>query len=172
MTQYDQKALEQIGLLKMDFLGLANLTMLRSAVEYIKETRGIELDLSTCPLDDPRPSRCSPTARRRGVFQLEGSGMTPLRPRAEAARRIRHLAAMVALYRPARWRTSRTTSPRKDGRAASPPTRTRRSKPILEETYGIIVYQDQVLQIVQAIAGYSSARPTSCAAPWARRSPR
>ena len=153
MTQYPQKALEQIGLLKMDFLGLANLTMLAKAVEYIRESRGVEIDLSDIPLDDPLTFDELSEGGTHSVFQLEGSGMTryvkELKPQS-----IRHLAAMVALYRPGPMAHIPNYIARKDGRQAveyPDPS----LEDILEESYGIIVYQDQVLQIVQRVAGYS-----------------
>ena len=153
MTQYPQKALEQIGLLKMDFLGLANLTMLAKAVEYVKESRGIDIDLSEIPLDDPLTFQKLSEGGTHSVFQLEGSGMTryvkELKPQS-----IRHLAAMVALYRPGPMAHIPNYIARKDGRQAveyPDPS----LEDILEESYGIIVYQDQVLQIVQRVAGYS-----------------
>ena len=156
MTQYPQKALDHIGLLKMDFLGLANLTMLAKCVEYIKETRGIEIDLAALPLDDPFSFEKLSSGETHSIFQLEGSGMTryvkELKPRT-----IRHLAAMVALYRPGPMAHIPSFIARKEGREAvvyPDPT----LQDLLEETYGIIVYQDQVLQIVQRVAGYSLGR--------------
>jgi DNA polymerase III subunit alpha len=153
MTQYPQKALEHIGLLKMDFLGLANLTMLAKAVEYIKESRGVEIDLSNIPLDDLLTFQRLSEGGTHSVFQLEGSGMTryvkELKPQS-----IRHLAAMVALYRPGPMAHIPNYIARKDGRQQveyPDPS----LEDILEESYGIIVYQDQVLQIVQRVAGYS-----------------
>jgi len=153
MTQYPQKALEHIGLLKMDFLGLANLTMLAKAVEYIKESRGVDIDLSNIPLDDALTFQKLSDGATHSVFQLEGSGMTryvkELKPQS-----IRHLAAMVALYRPGPMSHIPNYIARKDGRQAveyPDPS----LEDLLEESYGIVVYQDQVLQIVQRVAGYS-----------------
>ncbi|MFN8523911.1 MAG: DNA polymerase III subunit alpha [Chloroflexota bacterium] len=153
MTQYPQKSLEQIGLLKMDFLGLANLTMLEKAVEYVAETQGVELDLGTLPLDDELTFEKLSNGETHSIFQLEGSGMTryvkDLKPRT-----IRHLAAMVALYRPGPMAHIPAYIARKEGRQPveyPDPS----LEELLEESYGIIVYQDQVLQIVQRVAGYS-----------------
>ena len=152
-TQYDYKALEKLGLLKMDFLGLINLTILERAVQFIKASRGVELDLNHLPEDDPRTFRMLSEGDTTGVFQLEGQAMRryirELKPTS-----IRHLAAMVALYRPGPMAHIPTFIAGKEGRAQ--PTYLHPAlQPILEETYGVIVYQDQVLQIVQAIAGYS-----------------
>ncbi|MDP8921583.1 MAG: DNA polymerase III subunit alpha [Chloroflexota bacterium] len=156
MTQYPQKALEHIGLLKMDFLGLANLTMLAKCVEYVKETRGIELDLGALPLDDPFAFEKLSQGETHSIFQLEGSGMTryvkELKPQT-----VRHLAAMVALYRPGPMAHIPSYIARKEGREpVTYPDPT--LEDLLAETYGIIVYQDQVLQIVQRVAGYSLGR--------------
>src|SRR4051794_6189888 len=153
MTQYDQKTLEHIGLLKMDFLGLTNLTILERAAQLIQESRGITLDLDHLPEDDPRTFRMLSEGDTTGVFQLEGQAMRryirELRPSS-----IRHLAAMVALYRPGPMAHIPTFIAGKEGRV-QPSYLHPALEPILEETYGVIVYQDQVLQIVQAIAGFS-----------------
>jgi DNA polymerase-3 subunit alpha len=153
MTQYSQKSLETIGLLKMDFLGLANLTMLEKAVRYVEETRGQKIDLQKIPLDDPLTFEKLSRGETHSIFQLEGSGMTryvkELKPQS-----VRHLAAMVALYRPGPMAHIPEYIARKEGRRPveyPDPS----LEELLEESYGIIVYQDQVLQIVQKVAGYS-----------------
>ncbi len=153
MTQYPQKSLEEIGLLKMDFLGLANLTMLEKAVRYVEETRGEKLELGKLPLDDPLTFEKLSNGETHSIFQLEGSGMTryvrELKPTT-----VRHLAAMVALYRPGPMAHIPEYVARKEGRHPieyPDPS----LEELLEESYGIIVYQDQVLQIVQKVAGYT-----------------
>src|SRR6185369_13716599 len=153
MTQYDMKVLDKIGLLKMDFLGLANLTMLAKALDNIRQTRGIELDLANLPLDDPLTYAMLSRGETRTVFQLEGGGMTrsvmELRPSA-----LDHLAALVALYRPGPMAHIPSYIARRDGREKpEPPDASLQD--VLEESYGIIVYQDQVLQVVRKLAGYS-----------------
>jgi DNA polymerase III subunit alpha len=153
MTQYDMKILDKIGLLKMDFLGLANLTMLSKTLENIKERHGIELDLGKLPLDDAQTYTMLGRGETRTVFQLEGSGMTravvDLQPST-----LDHLAALVALYRPGPMAHIQSYVQRRDGReAAVPPDPA--LKEVLDESYGIIVYQDQVLQVVRQLAGYS-----------------
>jgi DNA polymerase-3 subunit alpha len=153
MAQYSMKPLEKIGLLKMDFLGLANLTMLQRAVAYVEATRGIKLDLGNLPPDDPLTFEKLSAGETHSVFQLEGSGMTryikELKPT-----NIRHLTAMISLYRPGPMAHIPTYIRRKEGREAV--TYPHASlEDLLDETYGIIVYQDQVLQIVQRVAGYS-----------------
>ena len=153
MTQYDMKVLEKIGLLKMDFLGLANLTMLSKALENIKQRHAIELELGELPLDDPRTFAMLGRGETRTVFQLEGGGMTravqDLQPST-----LDHLAALVALYRPGPMAHIPNYIARRDGREQSTPPDDSLSD-VLEESYGIIVYQDQVLQVVRKLAGYS-----------------
>lgn len=153
MTQYHMKDLEKIGLLKMDFLGLANLTMLERAVKNVEEVRGLRLDLGALPLDDQRAYEMLARGETNSVFQLEGAGMTrylkELRPTT-----IDHLAAMVALYRPGPMAHIPTYIACREGREAvryADPS----LEPILKDTYGILVYQDQVLQVVRTVAGYS-----------------
>src|SRR5215469_2064827 len=153
MTQYDMKVLDKIGLLKMDFLGLANLTMLSKALENVRKTRGIELDLAKLPLDDGPTYAMLGRGETRTVFQLEGSGMTrcvqDLRPST-----LDHLAALVALYRPGPMAHIPSYISRRDGRERPAPPDVS-LQDVLEESYGVIVYQDQVLQVVRKLAGYS-----------------
>ncbi|MCS7208673.1 MAG: DNA polymerase III subunit alpha, partial [Fimbriimonadales bacterium] len=153
VTQYHMGALEQIGLLKMDFLGLSNLSVLAQTVENIKRTRGVEIDVRRLPLDDAKTYEMLGRGDTTGVFQLEGAGMRryirELRPQ-----NVRELAAMVALYRPGPMEHIPTYINRKHGRE---PIEYPHPwlEPILKETYGVIVYQDQVLKAVQALAGFS-----------------
>ena len=153
VTQYHMGALEQIGLLKMDFLGLSNLSVLAQTVENIRRTRGIEIDVRKLPLDDAKTYEMLGRGDTTGVFQLESAGMRryirELRPQ-----NVRELAAMVALYRPGPMDHIPTYINRKHGR--EPITYPHPwLEPILKETYGVIVYQDQVLKVVQALAGFS-----------------
>src|SRR5437868_10535777 len=153
MTQYDMKVLDKIGLLKMDFLGLANLTMLSKAIANIKLVHGVELDLATIPLDDAKTYAMLGRGETRTVFQLEGGGMTrsvqDLQPST-----LDHLAALVALYRPGPMAHIPSYIARREGREpALPPDASLAD--VLDESYGIIVYQDQVLQVVRKLAGYS-----------------
>jgi DNA polymerase-3 subunit alpha len=153
MTQYDMKVLDKIGLLKMDFLGLANLTMLSKTLDNVKQRHGTELDLGQLPLDDPKTYAMLGRGETRTVFQLEGSGMTrsvvELQPST-----LDHLAALVALYRPGPMAHIPSYIARRDGREpANPPDAALAD--VLDESYGIIVYQDQVLQVVRKLAGYS-----------------
>ncbi len=155
MTQYDMTAVEKIGLLKMDFLGLANLTILDTALKIIESTRGVRIDLARIPLDDPRTYELLAAGETVGVFQLEGAGMTrylkELRPST-----IQDIMAMVALFRPGPMAHIPTYIRRKHGR--EPITYLHPSlEPVLRETYGVMVYQEDVMAVAQAVAGFSPA---------------
>ncbi|MBU2008340.1 MAG: DNA polymerase III subunit alpha [Chloroflexi bacterium] len=153
MTQYAMDNIAQLGLLKMDILGLANLTVLARVKELIRENRGTDIDLQRLPLDDARTFALLASGETVGVFQLEGAGMRryikELKPT-----NFMDIAAMVALYRPGPMEHIPTFIEAKHGRrpVVYPHDALR---DILEETYGVIVYQDQVLFIVQALAGYT-----------------
>ncbi|MFC2043600.1 DNA polymerase III subunit alpha [Chloroflexota bacterium] len=153
MTQFTMEDIAQVGLLKMDFLGLANLTILRQAKEIIYQNRGIDVDLHTIPMDDVKTFEVLSSGETTGVFQLEGAGMRhhikELKPNS-----FSDIAAMVALYRPGPMEHIPTFIKAKHG---IEPIRYPHSalESILKETYGVIVYQGQVLLIVQALAGYS-----------------
>lgn len=153
ITAYEMGILEKIGLLKMDFLGLSNLTVLAKAVENIKQTTGKEIDVRNLPFDDAKTYEMLERGETVGVFQLEGGGMTrylvQLKPNS-----VRELAAMVALYRPGPLDHIPTFIDTKFGRKQQEYL-DERMRPILEETYGVIVYQDQVLKLVQALAGFT-----------------
>ncbi len=153
VTAFEMGILEKIGLLKMDFLGLSNLTVLARAVANIKQSQGIDIDVQKFPEDDEATFEMLAKGETTGVFQLEGGGMTrwvtQLKPGS-----IRELAAMIALYRPGPMEHIPRFIDTKFGRT-KPEYLDERMRPILEETYGIIVYQDQVLKLVQAIAGFT-----------------
>ena len=153
MTQFSMGDIAQIGLLKMDFLGLANLTILGKAKEIIFQNRGVDINLPDIPMDDDKTFALLSAGETTGVFQLEGAGMRryikELKPTT-----FSDISAMVALYRPGPMEHIPTFIAAKHGRQPIRyPHPTLAS--ILEETYGVIVYQDQVLFIVQAFAGYS-----------------
>lgn len=153
ITAYEMGILEKIGLLKMDFLGLSNLTALTRTINLIRDTRGVELNLRELPLDDAKTYEMLGRGETVGVFQLESAGMRlnikELKPTS-----IRDLAAMVALYRPGPIKHISQFIQGKYGKV-KPTYLDERMRPILEETYGVIVYQDQVLKLVQALAGFS-----------------
>lgn len=152
-TQFPMETVAEIGLLKMDFLGLANLTILGEAVEIIKQTRGEELDVHRFPDGDEKTYAMLANGETFGVFQLESAGMRryirELQPRS-----VRELSAMVALYRPGPMQHIPTYCRAKHGQEPI-----RYPHPdlaeILDESYGVIVYQDQVLLIARKFAGYT-----------------
>ncbi|NQT31768.1 MAG: DNA polymerase III subunit alpha, partial [Deltaproteobacteria bacterium] len=153
MTQFTMEDIARIGLLKMDFLGLANLTILGKAREIIGQNCGVDIDLHKIPMDDAKTFDLLSSGETMGVFQLEGAGMRryikELKPNT-----FSDIAAMIALYRPGPMEHIPTFIKAKHGlepiRYPHPALAS-----ILEETYGVIVYQDQVLFIVQTFAGYS-----------------
>jgi DNA polymerase-3 subunit alpha len=153
MTQYHADNLAKIGLLKMDFLGLSNLTILQRAVDIVKRERGEELDLLAIPFDDPKTFEVLGRGETVGLFQLEGRGMTTylreLKPETLA-----DITAMIALYRPGPMANIPQYIARKNGR--EPVTY---PHPLLEEiladTYGVLTYQDQVLLVLRKVAGYT-----------------
>jgi len=153
MTQFIMEDIARIGLLKMDFLGLANLTILGRVKEIIYQNRGVEIDLHHIPMDDDKTFDLLSSGETTGVFQLEGVGMRryikELKPTT-----FSDIAAMVALYRPGPMEHIPTfIKAKEDPKLIHYPHPT--LSVILEETYGVIVYQEQVLFIVQALAGYS-----------------
>src|SRR5438552_3496113 len=161
VTQYSFGDIDAIGLIKFDFLGLKTLTLVESIVRRIREGRGVEVHTDRLPLDDPPSYKLLAAADTIGVFQLESGGirrmLTQLRPSCFA-----DLVAILALYRPgpldAKLDDGRTMAEvfiqRKCGKE---PVRYLHPalEPILRDTYGVIVYQEQVMQIAQALAGYS-----------------
>ncbi len=153
MTQFSMEPIAKLGLLKMDFLGLANLSILDRTIRVIADHRGERIDLHQIPLDNTKTFRLLSSGETTGVFQLESAGMRrhikELKPSS-----LLDISAMIALYRPGPMEHIDTFIQAKHGKAEVQyphPV----LKDILEETYGVIVYQDQVLLIVQALAGYS-----------------
>jgi DNA polymerase-3 subunit alpha len=152
VTQFNMKWVEAAGLVKFDFLGLKTLTVLETAVKLIRR-RGVDISLPTIPLDDRKTFEMLARGETVGVFQVEGQGMrralTDMRPD-----RFEDLIALVALYRPGPMANIPSYCSRKLGREkveyAHP-----KLQPILEATYGIITYQEQVMQIARDLAGYS-----------------
>ncbi|MDM7999645.1 MAG: DNA polymerase III subunit alpha [Dehalococcoidia bacterium] len=153
MTQFVMQDIARVGLLKMDLLGLINLTTLSRAREIIAQHRGIDVDLQRLPLNDAKTFELLSAGETGGVFQLEGSGMRRYLKELKPAK-FSDVAAMVALYRPGPMDHIPTFIKAKHGLV--PITYPHPSlEKILEETYGVIVYQDQVLFVVREFAGYS-----------------
>jgi DNA polymerase III subunit alpha len=152
VTQFNMKWVEQAGLVKFDFLGLKTLTVLETAVGLIA-ARGIEIDLSRIPLDDARTYEMLARGETVGIFQVESQGMrralVDMRPD-----RFEDLIVLVALYRPGPMANIPTYCARKLGQERTDYLHPK-LQPILQPTYGIITYQEQVMQIAQDLAGYS-----------------
>ena len=153
ITQFNWKLVEAAGLVKFDFLGLKTLTVLQKAVELIKRGRGIDIDLATLPLDDEKSYAMLARADTVGVFQLEGTGMRESLKRLKPDR-FEDIIAMVALYRPGPMDNIPTYINRKHGEELLDCLHPM-LEPILKETYGVIIYQEQVMQIAQVMAGFS-----------------
>ena len=154
-TQYDMNALERIGLLKMDFLGLTTLTVLDDAVRLIKQNRGVEVDLPNLPLDDAPTYALFSRGDTTGIFQFESHGMRDILKRYQPTR-LEDLTALNALYRPGPIQGGMIDDfiARKHGKkkvAYDLPE----LEEILSETWGVILYQEQVMQIANRLAGFS-----------------
>ncbi len=156
MTMYNMSDLEEAGLLKMDFLGLITLTVIDRTLAMMRQTRGIDLDIDAIPLDDEKTYEMFGDAHTVGVFQFESVGMREylhkLKPRS-----IDDLAAMNALYRPGPMEFIDDFIDRKHGRKKITYLHAA-MEPILASTYGIIVYQEQVMQLASEIAGFTLAQ--------------
>jgi DNA polymerase-3 subunit alpha len=152
VTQFNMKWVEQAGLVKFDFLGLKTLTVLQTAVRLLKQ-RGVEIDLASIPLDDKKTYELLSRAEAVGIFQLESQGMRrallDMRPD-----RFEDIIALVALYRPGPMANIPTYCARKHG-LEKPEYIHPKLEPVLRETYGVIVYQEQVMQAAQLLAGYT-----------------
>ncbi len=155
VTQYDMGAIQKIGLLKMDFLGLRTLTVIDNAIKNIKKNHGIDIDIDAIPLDDPKTYEMLQKGESIGVFQLESSGMRALLRDLQPTV-FSDIIALLALFRP---------GPLGSGMVKDFVERKHGKKPIsylhdsladvLKETYGVIVYQEQVMRIASTMAGFS-----------------
>ncbi|WP_104476104.1 DNA polymerase III subunit alpha [Actinokineospora auranticolor] len=162
ITGWDYPSCESIGLLKMDFLGLRNLTVIGDAIANVEANRGETIDLDTLRTDDPRTYELLARGDSLGVFQLDGGPMRDL------LRRLRptgfeDITAVNALYRPGpmAMNTHNNYADRKNGRQAVEPIHPELADPladILAETHGLVVYQEQIMQIAQRVAGFSMGR--------------
>ncbi len=156
MTQYNMKDLEDAGLLKMDFLGLRTLTVIENALRLVKENHGVVLDLNNLPGDDPKTLEIFSKAQTVAVFQFESSGMQDYLRKLKPTS-IHDLVAMNALYRPGPMENIPDFIDRKHGRKTISYLHPKLEE-TLKETYGIIVYQEQVMKIASDIAGFSLAK--------------
>ena len=151
-TQFNMKWVESAGLVKFDFLGLKTLTVLDRAVNYLKQ-RGVSLDLDGLPLEDASTYELFASGQTVGVFQFEGQGMRDALRKLQPSA-IEDITALGALYRPGPMDNIPAYCDRKHGRA-EPDMLHPALEPILKETYGVIIYQEQVMQIAQVLSGYS-----------------
>jgi len=153
ITQYDMKAVGDIGLLKIDFLGLQNLDIIATSLRLIKEQRGVEIDLEHLPFDDPKTYELLSAGDTHGVFQLEGAGMRrmvmDMRPQS-----FGDVSAAVALFRPGPMVNIPAFIARKQGREPIEYMH-ERLEPILRETYGVMIYQEQVMMAARELAGFT-----------------
>ncbi len=153
VSQYSLHPVEDLGLLKMDFLGLKNLTIIESAIKIIKNTRGIEVDIDNIPLDDAKSYKLFQDGETTGVFQFESSGMKrylrELKPT-----EFEDIIAMVALYRPGPMEWIPDYISGKHG-TKKPEYLHPKLEPILGVTYGVAIYQEQVMQMARDLAGFT-----------------
>ena len=159
ITGWDYPACEAIGLLKMDFLGLRNLTVIGDAIDNLKLNREMDLDLDSLPLDDPKTYELLARGDTLGVFQLDGGPMRELLKRMQPTG-FGDIVAVLALYRPGPMgmNAHNDYADRKNNRQPVSPIHPELEEPlkeILADTYGLIVYQEQIMQIAQKVAGYS-----------------
>jgi DNA polymerase III subunit alpha len=154
-TQWAMKEVERVGLLKMDFLGLSTLTLIRDALTEIQRTEGIDLDIDAIPLDDAKTYQLFVDGQTYGIFQFESSGMREILRKAKP-QRLDDLIAMNALYRPGPLKSGMVDDyiSRKAGRSEVK-YELSQLEPILSETYGVIAYQEQVMRIARDVAGFS-----------------
>lgn len=153
ITSFPAVPCEELGLLKMDFLGLKTLTVIQTAVDNVKQTCGIELDMGNVPLDDPNSFALLNRGDTVSVFQLESTGMQNL-CRQFGVETLEHIIALIAIYRPGPMQFIPDFIARKKGEAPieyDDP----KMEDILKETYGIMLYQEQIMQVVQVLAGFS-----------------
>ena len=155
ISQWESGPLEEAGLLKMDFLGLKTLTVVREACENVKRTRGLDIDPDRLPLDDPKTYALLGRGDTVGVFQVESEGMRDLLRQLQL-NKIEELIAMIALYRPGPMKGGMIPKfiARKHGREPIEYPHPQLEE-ILKETYGVMVYQEQVQQAAVALAGFS-----------------
>jgi DNA polymerase-3 subunit alpha len=153
VTQYAMNPVGDLGLLKMDFLGLKTLTVIRNTCEMVKRTRGIDVPIDNLPLDDAKTYDLLNKANTLGIFQLESGGMRDLCRKFQISS-VEHITALVALYRPGPMELIPEFIKRRHGEV-----KIEYEHPLLEpiarETYGILIYQEQVMQAAQVLAGYT-----------------
>jgi DNA polymerase-3 subunit alpha len=159
ITQYEMSVVDDLGLLKVDFLGLVTLTIMSRACELIKARHGKTYDLRSIPIDDPRVFDFISQGHTTGMFQLEGTGMTryitEMKPR-----ELAHVIAMIALYRPGPMQFIPKYINRMHGRE-KPTYQHPALEPIFKDTFGIPIYQEQIMQAAMQLAGYEASAADS-----------
>ncbi len=156
VSQYSMKDIEAVGLTKFDFLGLKTLTVIRNALNFIKESHNIDIDINDLPLDDQETYKLLMKGETDGVFQLESSGMKDLLVNFKPDH-IEDVIALIAAYRPGPMKMIPDFIARKHGKQQIS-YELPQLAPILKETYGIILYQEQVMQIANVIGGYTMSQ--------------
>ncbi len=152
-TQFNMKYVEQTGLVKYDFLGLKTLTVIKRALQYIHETRGQDIDILKIPLDDTATFEYLNRGDTVGLFQIESAGMRDAMRKIKPTR-FEDIIALVAMYRPGPMENIPVYANIKDGKQ-DPNYLHNKLEPVLRETYGIMVYQEQVMQAAQVLCGYT-----------------
>jgi DNA polymerase III subunit alpha len=158
VTQFDMTDVEAVGLLKFDFLGLRNLTLIDEAREGLKKYAGVEICVESIPLDDKATFQMLCEGKTSGIFQLESTGMTNLIRRIQPDR-FEDLIALLALYRPGPLESGMTDDYVERRNGNRPVTYPHPSlKDVLEDTYGLPIYQDQIMLMARALAGFTLAQ--------------
>ncbi|MBT4594449.1 DNA polymerase III subunit alpha [bacterium] len=155
VTQYPQTELEELGFLKMDFLGLKNLTVIEYALKNIEKNHGVKIDLDTIPMDEPRAYKLFADGKSSGIFQFEADGVTEIMRKLEP-QCFEDLIAVNALNRPGPLGSGMVDDfiDRRHGRKKTT-YMFKELEPVLKETYGVIAYQEQVMKVASVIAGYT-----------------
>ena len=156
VSQYTMKDIETVGLTKFDFLGLKTLTVIKNTLQFIRDYKDTEVDINNLPLDDPDTYKLLMKGETDGVFQLESEGMKDLLINFKPDR-IEDVIALIAAYRPGPMKMIPDFIARKHGKQQIT-YELPQLEPILKETYGIILYQEQVMQIANAIGGYTMSQ--------------
>lgn len=153
ITQYEMRAIEDLGLLKMDLLGLANLTIIENTLKLIDKIHGLKINIEEVPLDDKETFRLLREAKTVGIFQLESSGMRRYLKELKPTE-FEDICLMISLYRPGPIELIPEFIARKHGKRKVEYLHPK-LEPIMKETYGIMIYQEQLLKAVQALAGFT-----------------
>lgn len=158
ISQYDKNPLEKIGLVKMDFLGLKNLTIIHNCIQEIKRRQDIDINIESLPLDDPEPYKLLQTGKTKGIFQVESAGLTEMLKRAKPEQ-FEDIIACIALYRPGPLQSGMVKDyiARKHGQKEIEYPHPS-LEPILKETFGTLVYQEQIMLISQTVGGFSMSK--------------